>query len=269
MSVTDVTFAGSIPTIYEKYLGPILLEPYAEDLAGRLRQISQGRVLETAAGTGIVTRAMVKSLPPSVEIVAIDLNQAMLDLAAARPETPRVTWRQADAQNLPFENAAFDAVVCQLGVMFFPDKISAYREALRVLKPDGFFVFNVWDRLDANPVSRVVAEAVANLFPEDPPRFAERIPFGYSNPDRIRADLQQAGFGQIQIETVEKVSRIPSPRYAAIGFCQGTPLRSEIEARAPDRLDEITDKAAEALAARFGRSSFENCMRAIVVTARH
>lgn len=268
MSVTDVTFAGSIPALYEKYLGPLLFEPYAEDLAARLGDVAKGKILETAAGTGIVTRAMDKALPAPVAIMATDLNQAMLDLAAKRLNSSRATWQQADAQNLPFEDSSFDAVACQFGVMFFPDKIAAHREVHRVLKPGGIFVFNVWDRLGANPVSKAVSDAVAGLLPDNPPRFVERVPFGYFDPDRIRADMREAGFEDIRIDAVEKVSYAPSPRAAATGLCQGTPLRSEIEARAPNRLDEITEKTAEALAARFGSSTIENRMSAVVVTAR-
>jgi ubiquinone/menaquinone biosynthesis C-methylase UbiE len=271
MSATDAAFAGSIPEIYEQYLGPLMLQPYGEDLAARLRDVGAGRILETAAGTGIVTRAMAKALP-GAEIVATDLNQAMLDLAAKRLQasqaTSKVTWRQADAQSLPFGDAAFDAVVCQFGVMFFPDKIAAYREALRVLRPGGRFLFSVWDRLDANPMTKIVSEVAADVFPDNPPRFFERAPFGYFDPDRIRGELQRAGFENVEIETVEKITRAPSSREPATGLCEGTPLRSEIEAHAPDRLGEMTDRAAQALAERLGSSAIENRMSALVVTAR-
>jgi ubiquinone/menaquinone biosynthesis C-methylase UbiE len=267
MSATDTAFKGSIPTLYEQYLGPLKFEPFAEDLAGRLADITQGRILETAAGTGIVTRAMAKTLTRHVEITATDLNQAMLDHAQSRLQAPNLHWLQADAQALPFENGSFDAVICQFGVMFFPDKLSGYREALRVLKPGGRFLFNVWNALDLNPVSRIVSETVAKAFPENPPRFIERVPFGYSDPDRIRGEVQQAGFENVEVAVVEKVSHAPSPREPAIGLCQGTPLRAEIEARAPDRLEEITGKAMEALSGRFGASSFDNRMSALVVTA--
>ena len=139
MTASDAAFAGSIPALYEQYLGSLLFQPFAEDMAGRLRDVTSGRVLETAAGTGIVTRALVKVLPPQVEIIATDLNQAMLDLAQTKLQAPNVTWRQTNAQTLPFEDSSFDAVVCQFGVMFFPDKQAAFREALRVLKPGGRF----------------------------------------------------------------------------------------------------------------------------------
>ncbi|WP_445505069.1 class I SAM-dependent methyltransferase [Microvirga sp. G4-2] len=268
MSATDAAFAGSIPAVYEQYLGSLVFEPFAEDLATRLKGVTSGRVLEAAAGTGIVTRAMVKALPPEVEIIATDLNQAMLDLARTKLQAPNVTWRQADAQSLPFEDSSFDAVVCQFGVMFFPDKPAAYREALRVLKPGGRFLFNAWDSLDANLVSKVVSDQAVEMFPEDPPRFIERTPFGYFDAGRIEGELQLAGFEDVTIEPVDKVSHAPSARHAAIGLTQGTPLRGEIEARAPGRLDEVTDKATQALVERFGDGRVENRMRALVVTAR-
>ena len=266
MSATDAAFAGSIPALYEQYLGSLLFQPYAEVMASRLDGLTQGRVLETAAGTGIVTRALAKALPRDVEIVATDLNQAMLDLASGKLQAPNVRWQQADAQALPFDDASFDAVVCQFGVMFFPDKQAGFREALRVLKPGGRFLFNVWDSLDRNEVSRMVSEAAGKAFPNDPPRFVERVPFGYFDPDRIRGEVQQAGFENVEIDVVEKVSTAPSAREPAMGLCQGSPLRAEIEARAPDRLDEVTAQVADALAARFGAGPVENRMSALVVT---
>jgi len=267
MSATDAAFAGSIPALYEQYLGSLLFQPYAEVMAARLDGLTQGRVLETAAGTGIVTRALAKALPRDVEIVATDLNQAMLDLASGKLQAPNVRWQQADAQALPFDDASFDAVVCQFGVMFFPDKQAGFREALRVLKPGGRFLFNVWDSLDRNEVSRIVSEAAGKAFPNDPPRFVERVPFGYFDPDRIRGEVQQAGFENVEIDVVEKVTTAPSAREPATGLCQGSPLRAEIEARGPDRLDEVTAQVADALAARFGAGPVENRMSALVVTA--
>jgi len=151
--------------------------------------------------------------------------------------------------------------------MFFPDKQAGYREARRVLAPGGRYVFSVWDRLEQNEVSRVVHDAVAALFPDDPPRFFERTPFGYFDVDAIRGALDSAGFGRITIETVEQVTRARSAEHVAIGLCQGTPLRAEIETRAPARLEEATRAAADALSARFGKADFDNRMSAHVVTA--
>ena len=179
MKETDKLFAGSIPEFYDRYLGPLIFAPYADDLAARVARLAPKRVLETAAGTGIATRALAQALPETASIVATDLNPAMIDFAAAKTKARNVSWRQADALALPFEDGAFDAVACQFGVMFFPDKRAGYREALRVLAPGGRFVFSVWDRIEDNEVPRIVTDAVAALFPGDPPRFLARTPHGH------------------------------------------------------------------------------------------
>jgi ubiquinone/menaquinone biosynthesis C-methylase UbiE len=268
MTDSDKAFSGSIPAIYERHLVPLLFEPYAEHLAQRLADLRLGNLLEIAAGTGVVTRALARSLSPLVEIVATDLNQPMLDLAASMLEGRRVSWQQADAMALPFADHEFDVVISQFGVMFFPDKITAFREVRRVLKPDGRFLFNVWDRIEENEVSHIVSEAVAARFPQDPPRFLARTPHGYNDAAVIKAALASAGFRDIEVEIVERPSRASSPREAALGLCQGTPLRSEIEARDALGLDAATDAAAAALAQRFGAGAIAGRMRALVIAAR-
>jgi ubiquinone/menaquinone biosynthesis C-methylase UbiE len=266
MASTDAVFTGSIPAMYDELLVPIFFEPYAEDLAGRVGDLTAGAVLETAAGTGVVTRALARALSEQVRIVATDVNEAMLRLAERSAPRP-ITFQRADAQRLPFADGEFDAVVCQFGVIFFPDRDAAYREAHRVLAPGGRFLFNTWDRLEHNQTSLVVARAVADEIPHDPPRFIERIPFGYYDDDRIRADLQRAGFESVTIDVVERVT-VCSARSAAVGLCVGTPFRGAIEERAPGRLDAIAAKAAEALEALAGPEGLQNRMRGLVVTAR-
>src|SRR6478609_7883295 len=174
----DATFAGSVPALYERYLVPLLFEPYAADLASRLAGMERGRLLELASGTGAVTSVLHQALP-EVTIVATDLNEGMLALNRSRAYGDGVSWQTADAQRLPFEDASFDAVVCQFGVMFFPDKAASYREARRVLRDGGRYVFNVWNRVEDNEVTAIASRTVAALFPSDPPRFIERTPFGY------------------------------------------------------------------------------------------
>lgn len=267
MQETDRRFVGSIPELYDRYLGPLIFEPYAGDLAAKIAAFGPRRVLETAAGTGIATRALVSALPPSVMIVASDLNQPMIDFAASRTDAANVTWRQADALTLPFGDATFDAVACQFGAMFFPDKVAAYRETRRVLRPGGRFLLNVWDRIEHNELAYLVTEAVASLFPEDPPLFLARTPYGYHDTGTILDELRAAGFAEVAIETLERRSRAPSPRHPAVGFCQGTPLRIGIEARDPGRLGEATDAAARAVAARFGDGPLEGRMQAHVIVA--
>lgn len=268
MTATDKVFAGSIPEFYERYLVPLIFEPYAVDIAIRLAEAQPKQVLETATGTGVVTRAMAVRLPASTRITATDLNQPMLDHAKKRqPADARIEWKSADAQALPFAEQSFDAVVCQFGAMFFPDKVQAYREARRVLKRGGRFLFSVWDRISTNEFADVVTQALAQVFPDDPPRFLVRTPHGYHDVERIRADLKAAGFVDISIAAVDERSKAPSPHDPAVAYCQGTPLRSEIEARDASRLEEATAKAAEAIAKRFGNGAVDGRIRAYVVTA--
>jgi SAM-dependent methyltransferase len=265
-SGADKVFAGSIPKVYETHLVPLLFEPYASDLANRLASRSLSRVLEVAAGTGVVTRALASVLPERVSIVATDLNQPMLDQASALGTARPVEWRQADAMQLPFGDGTFDAVVCQFGVMFFPDKAKAFSEAHRVLRTGGVLVFNVWDRLEENEFADTVTAALAPLFPEDPPRFLARTPHGYHEHASIAQDLVSGGFmAPPEIVTLAARSRAKSPRDPAIAYCQGTPLRNEIEARGASRLGEATDIAAEAIGRRFGRGDVDGKMQAHVV----
>jgi ubiquinone/menaquinone biosynthesis C-methylase UbiE len=265
----DRLLTGKSPEIYDRFVVPLFFETYAHDLAVRLTKVAPQNVLETAAGTGALTRAIASRLPTQARIVATDLNQAMLDHGAARQERDsRVTWQQADALALPYLPEIFDAVACQFGVMFFPDKVQGYREARRVLKPGGHFFFNVWARIAENELVAVIAKALASLFPQDPPNFLARTRHGYSDVRQIREDLSRAGFTSISIETRDDVSRPSSARDIAFAFCQGTPLRNEIQARdPPPRIDEVTQYVADALAQRFGSGAIAGRTRALVVTA--
>jgi SAM-dependent methyltransferase len=264
---TDKVFAGSIPRLYDTYLVPLIFEPYAADLVDRLRARPLTRVLEVAAGTGVVTRALASALPDRIPIVATDLNQAMLDYASGIGTTRPVEWRQADAMRLPFPDQTFDAVVCQFGVMFFPERSKAFAETRRVLTPGGVFIFNVWDRITENEFADTVTTALESVFPDSPPRFLARTPHGYHDHRAIASDLAGAGFtASPRIDTVAARSRAESFRIPAIAYCQGTPLRNEIEARDASRLGEATDIAAEAIATRFGRGAVDGKIQAHIVT---
>ena len=265
---SDLVFAGSIPDLYETFLVPLIFQPYADDLASRVAELQSAAVLEVAAGTGVVTRAMASRLPPTSAITATDLNQPMIDYAAALGTDAPVTWRQADGLALPFDDGSFDAVVCQFGAMFFPDRVKAYRECHRVLRPGGSLLFNVWDRIEDNEFAAAVTDAVATLFPDDPPRFLVRTPHGYHDTEIIRADLVGAGFtSALQIDTIEARSRAALCTAPAIGYCQGSPLRNEIEARDASRLAEATATAAEVIGDRFGRADIDGKIQAHVIAA--
>ena len=268
MVTPDSLFTGSIPELYDSLMVPMLFAPYAMDIANRLAVLRPETVLETAAGTGAVTREILARLPPFVRIVASDLNPDMLARGQVNVSDHRITWVQTDAMALPFEPASFDSVLCQFGVMFFPDRVQAYREALRALKPGGTFLFNVWDNVAQNDFVRVASVELARIFPDDPPVFMARTPHGYFDLARIKADLRAAGFTDITIETVAIMAHAGSALDAAMAYCQGTPLRGEILARGPGRLAEVTQQVAQALARDFGTGAIAGKVQAFVIAAK-
>jgi SAM-dependent methyltransferase len=263
----DGVFAGAIPQLYERFLVPLIFEPYALDIAARVAALNPLRVLEVGAGTGVATRQLAKALPAAASIVASDLNQPMLDHAASLGTARPVEWRCADAMALPFADGSFDAVVCQFGVMFFHDKAAAFAEAHRVLRPGGVFLFSVWDRIELNDFADVVTRAMAELFPSDPPQFLARTPHGHHDQAILCRDVERGRFeNPAAIATLRARSRASSPTIPAIAYCQGTPLRTEIEARNPAGLARATEAAARRLAAQFGEGPIEGNLQAHVVS---
>ncbi|MGX0525350.1 SAM-dependent methyltransferase [Ralstonia pickettii] len=262
---TDKVFSGSIPALYDTLMVPLIFEPYAADLAARSAALAPTRVLEVAAGTGVVTRALSRALPEASTLVATDLNPAMLERAAAVGADRPVTWQQADAQQLPVDDASVDMVICQFGAMFFPDRAKAFAEARRVLKPGGTLLFNVWDRIEENAFAHVVTLALAAHFPDHPPAFLARTPHGYHDPSRVEADLRLGGFASpVTCDIVTARSRADTARTPAFAYCHGTPLRNELEAFGPDALSEATDLCTQALAAQFGAGPVDGKIQALV-----
>lgn len=264
----DSVFAGPVPQIYDEYLVPLIFEPYAADIAARVKRLNPSRILEIACGTGVVTRALAAAVSQEAEIVATDLNQPMLDYANTIEIRRPVEWREADAMQLPFENETFDAVVCQFGVMFFPDKPRAFAEAKRVLKPGGTYVFNTWDRIEDNEFADVVTNSLASVFPDDPPRFMARTPHGYHDVEVVRSDLKKGGFSSAQIDTVAERSRADLPRTPAIAYCHGTPLRDEIFARDASLIDQATSVCENAIARQFGNDAVDSKIQAHIIEVR-
>lgn len=263
----DADFVGRIPDVYERLLVPMIFQAAATRLAAAVARSGPSDILETAAGTGALTRALTHSCPDA-SITATDLNQPMLDAAAARtPHGANVTWRQADALDLPFEDQTFDSVVCQFGVMFFPDRVRGHREARRVLRPGGSLVFNVWDRIENNEVPLVIESALIEAAPEDPLVFMSRTPHGYVPPSRIRTDLEAAGMPDVAITTVDGTAAT-TPSEAATAYCEGTPLRTAIENHETLTLPEATEIAERALQRHFGPGPIRAPIRSFEVVAR-
>ena len=266
MSSTDTLFAGSIPAMYDRYMVPLLFAPYAKLVAERSKAFAPMRILETAAGTGALTEALHQALPQA-QIVATDLNEPMLERARLRLAVPNVRFEPANAQELQFQDSSFDLVVCQFGVMFFPDKVRAHAEARRVLRDGGRYLLVIWDHIDANAATAAAGAAVAELFPAEASAFYERVPFRYHDPEAIRADLEAAGFESIEIEKVQLRSRAASARDVALGLVQGTPMRAEIERQGPGMLEVATETATKALRQFETPDGFDAPMSALLVTA--
>jgi ubiquinone/menaquinone biosynthesis C-methylase UbiE len=267
MSEQSARFTGDIPANYDRGMGPHLFVDYAADLARRVAAARPLHVLEIAAGTGIVTRLLRDVLPADADLVASDLNPPMLDVARQKFRAgERVEFQSADATALPFSDGAFDALVCQFGVMFFPDKDKAYREAFRVLSPGGSYHFNVWDSFDFNPFARIVHETVGRFFGADVPRFYT-IPFGYHRIDPIKASLVDAGFADISMHVFRLDKTISQARLFAEGLILGNPIVEEICARGMADPAEIIDAVTAALRREFGQDPGRMPLQAIVFGA--
>lgn len=268
MSEADKNFTGSIPEVYDDFLVPLIFEFYAQDMARKVADGAPQSVLETAAGSGVVTRALAPLLGGKARYVATDFNPPMLARAELRqPADDRIVWQQADAMALPFDDESFEAVCCQFGMMFLPDKPAGFREAFRVLEKGGRFIFSVWDRIEENAFAQCVTATAARLFPDDPPLFLARTPHGYHQAEAIGGELRRAGFRRVEWMTITTQSRAESPQVAAFAYCQGTPLRNELEARAPGALDTITATAAKDIARSFGGGPVSGKIQAHVFLA--
>ena len=268
MSEADKVFEGTIPDVYDDYLVPLIFETYAVDLARRVASLEPKTVLETAAGSGVVTRALAPLLFDDARYAVTDLNQPMLDRASRRqPADPRIEWRQADALDLPFQAETFDVICCQFGVMFFPDKVAGYRSAIQALRDGGKFIFNVWDRIEENAFADSVTRTATSVFPDDPPLFLARTPHGYHDVALIEAELDAAGFKHCEVHTLASESRAENPRVPAVAYCQGTPLRNELEARDPAKIDDVTNLAAADLEQRFGSGPLSGKIQGHVIIA--
>jgi len=266
-SIAHAQFTASIPENYDRYLGPVIFEPYAKDMAERLGKTAPKNVLETACGTGIVTRRLLEALPSGAGLIATDLNPAMLDHArAAIGDDPRVSWEVADMCDLNFQTETFDALVCQFGIMFAPDKAAAFREARRVLEPAGRFLFNVWDEIGKNPFAKIANDAITSFFPDDPPTFYQ-TPFGFQDRALIKEMLEAAGFSRVQEAIVSKPSQAKSAAEFARGLIEGNPVMNEILARGTVSLEEVESELAARIKKSLGDRPVPVRLQAIVFEA--
>ncbi len=258
-------FTGNVPERYDRYLVPLLFEPYAADLVARLPQGDELRVLELAAGTGAVTRMLREALPEGSTLVATDLNDAMVSYARDAVTSPGIEWLAADAQQLPFDDGSFDVVVCQFGFMFLPDKVQGLREARRVLADGGVLLANVWHPREENTVAHIVQQLLDERFPDGGPRFLD-TPYGYGDHDGLRADLAAAGWENVDLDEVRTTGQSASAEDAALGYLTGTPLSFELADRGAEP-ESFGAELARRLAAQGGERPYTTELAATVITA--
>jgi ubiquinone/menaquinone biosynthesis C-methylase UbiE len=259
-------FVGSIPELYDRHLGPVLFEPYAKELASRIPEGAK-RVLELAAGTGRLTKHLLAGIGADAELVVTDLNEPMLDEAKKHITRghERVQWKAADMLALPFEAGSFDAVFCQFGLMFAPDKLQAMKEMRRVLAPGGTLLLSVWDELGKNVASQRLHHMAFALLPLDPPTFMS-TPFSMSDAPALKSLASDAGFKDVRIDTVVKTAEAVSAADLAIGCVRGNPLSLQLQERGVD-VDAFQTQVAAALAHEFGESPCKSPLSAHVLTA--
>ena len=262
-----IAFSGNIPPNYDRYLGPLFFEPFALDLAARVRYLKPSSVLEVACGTGRVTRHLPEVLPAGASITATDLNPAMVEFAKDQLHLyPGIRWGVADAVSLPFADAEFDCLISQFGVMFYSDRRKAFSEASRTLKQGGIFLFNAWDQLRYNPAAHLADKALNTFFPVDTPAFY-KVPFSYHDANEIREDLEATGFEIVTMQVLRLTGYSPSPEAAARGLLEGTPAYTAIVERDPGQLSVMKKTLAGDLEALFGSKDLNVPLQARLVMA--
>jgi len=265
-------FRGGVPDAYERLMVPLMFQPYADDMVARAAARNPVAVLELAAGTGAVTRGLAAALPADSTLVATDLNAGMLAVAEARGAprpagAPAVVWQPADAQDLPFDDETFDLVVCQFGVMFFPDRPAAHAQVRRVLRPGSTYLFSAWDSIATNAVALAVDEAYRRVLPDAPPNVVTRVAHGYHDAETIRRDAEAGGLIVDAVEAVDLIGTAESAAAAAVAIPRGTPMRAELEPYGDEVRARIEAIAAELLEQRFGPGPIRTPIRAFVATA--
>jgi ubiquinone/menaquinone biosynthesis C-methylase UbiE len=250
-------FAGSVPANYDKYLGPLLFEPYALDIVERLKGRRLRSVLELACGTGRVTAHLVNLLDEDGKLTATDLNADMIEVAKQRVDNEKIEWLVADAQELPFDADSFDHIICQYGVMFFPDKLKAFKEAYRVLQQGGRYFFNTWDDMKFNPRTTILRKIMEEMFADEAPEFLQKGPYSFFDREEIRRLMEEAGFTEITIEVVQKQSSYNTEDDFIKGFIDGSPLSAFLinkDDKVKTELKEKVKKAMQEQAKDYGKS---------------
>lgn len=222
--------------MYEHYFVPAMFLPWATILLRHAAPQSRERVLDVACGTGIVARQAAPLVGADGQVVALDMNPAMLAVARALPAPSGATinWQEGNAMAMPFPDGAFDVVLCQHGLQFVPDRAGAVREMRRVLAPGGRVLVIVLQALAQHPVFEALMESVARHL--SLPVSAVMTPFALCDADELRTLFTAEGFKKVDILPESTTVRFPEPgRFvplAVISSAAAVPAFAQLEAPA-------------------------------------
>jgi ubiquinone/menaquinone biosynthesis C-methylase UbiE len=241
---------GSAPEMYQRYLVPAMTALWAIDLVDQAAPRPGERVLDVACGTGVVARVAAERVGSTGRVAALDINPGMLAVARSLPVAPGagIEWHEGSVLALPFPDAAFDAVLCQLGLQFFPDRTAALREMRRVLAPEGRLAVSVFGPIEHTPATHALSNALDRHVGPGA-SVAKRTEHELADTEALRTLVTSAGFRGVAIHTASKLARFPSPTdYVRIQLA-ATPLASLVAQQDASRREGLVGALIEDVSA--------------------
>jgi ubiquinone/menaquinone biosynthesis C-methylase UbiE len=253
---TQWQVAGNAAAIYEEYLVPAIFEPWARDLLDQAAPRLGERVLDVACGTGIVARLAADRVGTSGKVLGVDINPGMIAVARRIAGAAGAEWKEGNATALPLPDGSFDLVICQQGLQFFPDRLTALREMHRVLTPTGRIALASWRSIQHSPGFLALAEALAKWASPDVAAIAYG-PFALCEEDELGSLLAAAGFRDPSSSRAVKMLHFPSCEEFVRRYGTGSPLAGHFASMAPSIRGELIREVAEKLAAHVSTAGLE------------
>ena len=254
----------SAAEVYEEFFVPALFLEWAPRVADAAQLVPAQKVLDVACGTGVLARESARRVGPVGAVTGLDRNDGML--AVARRKAPDIDWQLGMAEALCFADGAMDAVVSQLGLMFFEDRRAALREMWRVARPGGRIAVAVWAALESAPGYAAMTVLLQRLFGD---RIADalRAPYALGDPKALRSEFSEAGIPSIEIRTWDGTARFPSIESWVHTDVKGWTLSNLIDDEQYGRLLRAAQEDLATYVQRDGTVAF-GCAAHIVIAAK-